>query len=448
MKKSKIMLSSIIALSLTACGSGGSGDSGGLHVVDTIENPVYIGEAKAISSLGYSLEVYRGGFNGSINNCVDNSTSYYESERTLIFGASSNLPKDDYVYAATVVENKITETLDVMNILREDFSQYKGALLSSDVSDLAASIGLEKKYGNSSDPGYDRDTTLAALESDHPFFYSYLFEVYQNDYGVEELKDFIANTVTGDDSLLGFSKLSITMGSLDRLNTLYNDLNGASGTRYQYDNSKIVICIDAGRDLYSGWGSGDLYGITFGSNTAKGRRDAKTVIKHELVHHVQLTLTGGKNLERWFSEGQAVSLSGQSVSSSFGSVNPANAVGTDSSSHFYGNSDSEYADYGLTYNEAVYASSIGVESTVDMMLEMRKNLKEELGTLYYKAFESAFENNIKNLYDFKQNDIGLNGLDCIGYPTDYFDDAFYNSSNYSFSYLVYQDACPNIRTSL
>ena len=78
-----------------------------------------------------------------------------------------------------------------------------------------------------------------------------------------------------------------------------------------FDPVRIGVCIDP--NMPSGSGTGELWGITVGPG-ARG-----DIVHHELVHYAQARLFGGYpfvHAPRWFTEGQATFMAGQSVAGS------------------------------------------------------------------------------------------------------------------------------------
>lgn len=75
-----------------------------------------------------------------------------------------------------------------------------------------------------------------------------------------------------------------------------------------FEPVRIGVCID--QAMPSGSGTGKYWGITVGPN-ARG-----DIIHHELVHYAQVRLFGGEAFvhgPRWFTEGQATYMAGQSI---------------------------------------------------------------------------------------------------------------------------------------
>ncbi|MEJ6123418.1 hypothetical protein MT390_16345 [Vibrio sp. 2-Bac 85] len=435
MKKSKIMLSSIIALSLTACGGGGgdskNGSSGGGESDKAITSYVN-GEFKSMTENNINLSRYidNTSFNSGLNSCTKGSDKYFESYTdsgevgTIVF-ASGNVPENDYKYAATVVEDKISEVLEKLNLSAYDYLEYKGSLSPKDLSYLNYIISNEIDSLSYDDPDLEVDEedynkkrqeyALKQMKDNHGSVYELLLSYYSELMSDEEANKLIYLAVTdrydedtGEIYILSSVLRTVLLSNSQKTAKLADEYI-ESEYEYEYHPEKIVVCIDPNRSNGS-WGEGNLDGIIFGSNTSAGRNDSQQVIKHELVHHLQSVLTGDNiDLERWFSEGMASSIANQSIKE--GSViNVTNVI-----NDMEEDGRSLYPEYGYAYRE--FESKYLLGNVSELLLSIRENYTDDDsgGFTYYKKFENAFNESVgyvTSLYEFK-NELG--GFDCSVY---------------------------------
>ena len=185
---------------------------------------------------------------------------------------------------------------------------------------------------------------------------------------------------------------------------LYNDLkaefeaNGAytDATAVEVLDSidKMVVCLSSTRSN-SEWGMGTKTGFEVASKSAAQRSDDLTIATHEVIHHLQITITapldGNIALERWFSEGQAVKLSGMSVTTDKGHGRQTlDVIGFPESGGVYGFANpNEYPDYGQAYNW--FLNKFGQNAGVDFLFDIRNNSVSPHGyTFDHESFVDSF----------------------------------------------------------
>jgi hypothetical protein len=155
---------------------------------------------------------------------------------------------------------------------------------------------------------------------------------------------------------------------------------------------KMVVCLSSSRSN-SEWGMGTKTGFEVAAKSAAQRSDDLTIGTHEVIHHLQITITasldGNIALERWFSEGQAVNLSGMAVTTDKGHGRlTLDVTGFLESQDVYGfGNPNEYPDYGQSYNW--FLGKFGQSAGVDFLFDLRNNGESVHG--YSDDFETFVE---------------------------------------------------------
>lgn len=261
---------------------------------------------------------------------------YYETDNTLVFG-NPNLPDSDFVQAAQWIERNLDNALNTMGLTKESYYQARGGLRLEALNRLRNELwqlDAAETYGTFTIPANSQNLT----EDRHIRSYNMVIEAKD--------KDVI-------DSLI----LEPTSGYSDEKQIVVED--------------KIYVCIHENESPW-GWGEGHSLGINVGAASLYVPNELDQIITHELIHTFQYAIAGYIDwlpLPRWFSEGQAVYLSGMKVAdkSEHSEYDPTSVV------RFYdeyGDPSEAYKHYGLAYQYLVEANGH------DCIIEMMRNVKQ------------------------------------------------------------------------
>ncbi len=329
----KLLIISSLILTLSACGGGGgdegeeSSNNNSNYVppnTSTVSGQFYhsTDTEKYFSTEDFpSYEQY----GQNARHCYQSYNDYYfESEKTMVFG-NPDLPESDFKQAATWVENNLASALTSMGISEQEFFDAKTSIRLGRLKEIRNWL-YQKGYPNFSYPAeFDSWTNQQ-----------------QNDWATKTTKDLTTDEV-----------VNLT------LNDPYTQYKTESDYKLE---DKIYVWLHETTQPY-GWGEGTAIGITIGAESIVVPDDINKLIQHELIHTIQYAISAdfdGFKLPRWFSEGQAVYLSGMSVAKkvNHSAYDPTLVVYF---SDEYGDSSLAYEHYGLAYqyiNDANGQSSI------------------------------------------------------------------------------------------
>jgi hypothetical protein len=270
----------------------------------------------------------------SAKHCYQNYNDYYfETDKTMVFG-NPNLPESDYKQAATWVENNFNSALTAMGISESEYFNTRYNVRLAGLKHIRNRLNYKE---------YDS------------FTYPSEFDSWNNQQQVDWA-----------------TKTAKLMNSEEAVNLLINDSYSPFQTKEEAVlEDKVYVCLHENTNPY-GWGEGNLVGITIGAASITVPNDVNKLIQHELIHTIQQALTANFEefgLPRWYSEGQAVALSGMSV------ANKANHNEYDPTlivSYFdeYGDPSDAYEHYGLAYQ---YLKDANGQPAI---LNMMKGIKE------------------------------------------------------------------------
>lgn len=324
-----LVISSLI-LTLSACGGSEHGEQS--PNTSTVSGQFYhsTDTGKFFSTEEFpSYEQY----GGNARHCYQSYNDYYfESEKTMVFG-NPKLPESDFKQAATWVENNLASALTSMGISEQEFFSLR-TNIRIDARKNLRNLFRYKSIDNFTYPdGYD------SWEEQQVF-----------DWATNKVKGLSDNEIE-----------SILLSSFD----------------YKYQSKqdfvieqKIYVCLHEKTNDW-GWGEGTPIGITIGAESIATPNDVNKLIQHELIHTIQHAISAdidGSKLPHWFSEGQAVYLSGMSVAkkTNHNEYDPTLVVYF---SDQYGDSSLAYKHYGLAYQ--YIKDSNGQPSIVTMMKKMK-----------------------------------------------------------------------------
>lgn len=371
----KLILASMTSMILSACGGGGSdagttegrvtgnGNSGGAPV-----------NAEGIFKSSYDTNVFfspDAGFNSTYDGflgqnskgCIESYNDYYyETENTLIFG-NPDLREADFKQAATWIEKNFNESLAVMGITKKQYFSARGNIRLKAISHLGLSLS-----GLTGDEPYGAFTLLTVDE--------------RGMYSQMERQD-------------RAYKMLVSASSEDLKGTL---LDGKTYENYESEwqfilEDKIYVCLHENTNSW-GWGEGHSAGITIGAPSVYTPKNVEQLIKHELIHAIQWALGGfynGMAFPRWFTEGQAVYLSGMEVAkkSEHAEFDPTRVLSYWDET---GDPSIGYKHYALAYQYLAEAN--GHSAILNMMKQSKlyfstNTLEGEEQEAYTKAFNES-----------------------------------------------------------
>jgi hypothetical protein len=323
-----------------------------------------------------------GSDSGNSNDTCLGEYNYFESENVLVYGNSS-LESEDFQYAATLVENKLSEALSLLGISREEFDDKR--------------------------PQYT------------PGIGQRIISMFRN--GIADISIIDPDLVNTWDSLDSTKKQAILKSHWNglsdvgqtELTVIYADLLVDMNLTENTLPEKIGVCLDADMNSTS-FGEGTLFGMNLAPKSVASRSDAEQVVLHELIHTIQINVAMPENdstsiIDIWFLEGQATFLAGQQVAKSADGYYPVDVViESDAGNQFQGNGGLAYSHYAKAYS---YIHSHSESSIIEFFLDVRGyNGNNNTGFSSYSSyrFSDAFDSNMKKsngsvltLDDFRAN---------------------------------------------
>jgi hypothetical protein len=385
------MIISIVAISVLAgCGGGGS-DSGSSNNGNNGNNGnggnvTYVaGEFKSADTTGKYLTRDTDAFaNGGLECAQTYNYNYFESANVLVYGDPS-LPNTDFQYAATLVENNLSNAFSLMGVTHAEFNQSRPQYPPSIVNNVIT--GYLEEHVVTTDSGTETKD-ISDIDSDFPAPANWDDMSYSS--RLSAIKGYW-NTIS-DDKQAAFL-------------VAYGELLSFDAIDGQEIPEKIVVCLDQSKD--SGiYGQGSLLGMNIAPQSKADRSDASQVVLHELIHTVQLNVSLPVDSaiavnDHWFMEGQATYLAGQKTASSFDGYYPVNVVG------FY-EEEQHFSDSGLAYEHYAKAYSyLATQNGSSVLLGLLNDVRTYTGEVLVEAgngvssdrFRHAFDQNIKDSKD-------------------------------------------------
>lgn len=340
----KAILSTAIISILAGCGGGGgetensSGGSnpspggGTSYVSGAFKNAVETGDYfNKISPITDSTDQY-----GALAQaCTSQNEYYFESARVQVFGAQS-LPESDFKQVATWVEAGLDVVVGKMSITFDELLERRRSLAIWAYTDGAYAIS-QKLIPNVQYPdGFDS----WSYSEKEQFGKSYLANANYNE------------------------KNSIVKAYYKEQGHEIDEI------KYSY-GKKVRVCLHQSDNNFQ-YGEGIFNGINVAAPSVNTVNNNAQVINHELVHMVQQGIshnTGSSSISRWFSEGQAVYISGQQVAArdSHNDFDTPSFV-TFFDEHGYDQAEI-YKHYGLAYKYIQEANSI--DAIMNMIADLR-----------------------------------------------------------------------------
>ncbi|MGR5437047.1 hypothetical protein [Vibrio owensii] len=398
-----IVMSSVL---LTACGGGEGGSSDGDLGGTSISSDSYVaGSFKDASATNLNHLLYPDQTDLGWD-CVQNSDGrYFESGRVIVVG-ESGMSDDDYRWGATLGERSLDRALAAFGLTHEQYLSLKPGV-STEIARRITSMLAEIDYPNTGDPAlsinlYDDEVLDRYFDgATRPSLYD---AQPVSDWRI--IRDYIV-----DNGLYGVNAWTTRPFEVEVLRMthqeqaeLYADLKAEFDANGAYTDAtpvdvfdsidKMVVCLSSTRSS-SEWGMGTKTGFEVSAKSAAQRSDDLTIATHEVIHHLQITITapldGNIALERWYSEGQAVELSGMAVNSDKGHGRlTLDATGFSESQDIYGFANpNEYPDYGQSYNW--FLSKFGQSAGIGLLFDIRNNSEHPHGyTFDHESFVESF----------------------------------------------------------
>ncbi|WP_010446547.1 hypothetical protein [Vibrio rotiferianus] len=398
-----IVMSSVL---LTACGGGeggsGDGDLGGT----SISSGSYVTGSFKDASVTHLNHLLYPDQTDLGWDCVQNSDGrYFESGRVIVVG-ESGMSDDDYRWGATLGERSLDRALAAVGLSHEQYLSLKPGV-STEIANRITGMLAEIDYANSGDPAlsinlYDDEVLERYFDgATRPGLYD---AQPVSDWRV--ISDYIVNN-----GLYGVNawttrpfEVEFQRMTHQEQADLYNDLKAEFEANGAYTDptpvevfdsiDKMVVCLSSTRSN-SEWGMGTKTGFEVAAKSAVQRSDDLAIATHEVIHHLQITITapldGDIGLERWYSEGQAVKLSGMVVTSDKGHGRlTLDVTGFSESQDIYGFANpNEYPDYGQSYNW--FLSKFGQDAGVGLLFYIRNNGETAQGWSHdFESFVQTF----------------------------------------------------------
>jgi hypothetical protein len=295
MNFTKALSLSVLALVLTACGGSGSSDSGtgsnntgtgnnggssnngsGSYVSGQFKNSGDTGEYYIKSDLNSGFVEQE--FGSLARKCVtDNNDYYFESDRTMVFGSRS-LDKDTFKRVATLVEDNLDGALSLMSMTYSELIEERSSIATFAIRHVRTALPIMDFYGKPDN--YDDMSSHEQMLWGLMYFDS-LSKADQVNFAIEAGKE-----------------LGMTYEQKD---VLYKD--------------KVYVCLNESGST-TNVGEGNRIGLSLSVPVLFNISGLDELVTHELIHTAQYALVRsleGGILPKWFVEGQAVYLSGQSI---------------------------------------------------------------------------------------------------------------------------------------
>lgn len=398
-----IVMSSVL---LAGCGGGEGGSSDGDLGGTSISSGSYVaGSFKDANVTNLNHLIYLNQTDLGWD-CVQNSDGrYFESGRVIVVG-ENGMSDDDYRWGATLGERSLDRALAAFGFTHEQYLSLKPGV-STEIARRITSMLAEIDYANTGDPAlsinlYDDEVLDRYFDgATRPGLYD---AGPVSDWRV--ISDYIV-----DNGLYGVSawttrpfEVALQRMTHQEQADLYNDLKTEFEVNGAYTDptpgevfdsiDKMVVCLSSTRSN-SEWGMGTKTGFEVAAKSAAQRSDDLTIATHEVIHHLQITITapldGDIVLERWYSEGQAVKLSGMSVTSDKSHNRPTlEVIAFAESQQIYGfGNQYEYSDYGQAYNW--FLNKFGQDAGVGLLFDIRNNGETAQGWSHdFESFVQTF----------------------------------------------------------
>ncbi|MCF4174307.1 hypothetical protein [Vibrio sp. McD22-P3] len=394
-----------LILSLVACGGEGDGDgssgSGGDSLGSTSISPssyISVSEQSAALTPNESISQHLMNLSeimGSGNNAADSDRYYTSDNGRIIVIGPAHLPEDDFKWAATLGNIALTRALSAMNLDHNEYLKLKSGLSVDAASEIDFMI---RDMGDFTSSNYTTDYApiLNRILDGSNVTYAYgsvavpTWSGLQAHYSAFEQAEYQRELAVALAILPSAKEVEL----YDDLVAAYSGNGENRNVPAPYGIEPLVVRLDDTRSN-SEWGAGTRYGFEVAPKSVIQCSDDVQIATHEVIHHLQITITnptdGGTGLERWFSEGQAVKLSGMEVGRSQHQY-PTLDVETfsDVPSVYPGFPEYEYEHYGQAYNW--FVSKFGASAQYDILYDIRDDVDSVIEDDFSKreAFINSF----------------------------------------------------------
>lgn len=350
-----VLLSSV--LSLAACGGGSGGDTdgsntggtGGTGDTGSYVSGVFKNASETGDFFNKKHSTYSADQHGSLaESCIVENDYYFESDLVQVYG-SRGLPESDYKKIATWVQTAFNSAAVKMDTSFDEVMNSRRGLVDWADSLARAAVALQIVDG----VNYPSDFSSKDFSEKELFAHKYIAHASYKDKLLAARKYLDANNISGKDVEIGYGK-------------------------------KIRVCLHNNTSSFR-YGEGVFNGMNIAAPSVRVANDYAKIFEHEMIHMIQLALAHSKNpniMSRWFTEGQAVYLSGQEIAAHKDHYTvdvPSYVFAPDES----GRDPSElYKHYGLAYKYLEEAN--GKDAIMKMIAELKNyvNLSTQLPSGY------------------------------------------------------------------
>ncbi len=352
MFKKKPLLKTVVAaaltMGLTAC-VGGDDDEGSSGLPS--EKDYAAGQFKDASVEGVAYPENLGFAGGQNGRSCSGETHYFETEdgRIRVYGSTA-FSKTDFRVISTMLQNRLDLVMGKFGITWDEFVAQRPTFTLDHLSTLVSSYRNWAAYVSETNPSLSpgSDETYAEKQTLD-------WQAWQN--------------LSLDEQLAFAESNAPVMGFMEEDATL-NDL--------LLPRESMVVCLSPGMGG-SMFGEGSQLGIQVPPETSTYHSRVGEIFTHEIVHFVQANIShvGQSNpfavMPRWFTEGQAVYLAGQSIASTnhHYNLNAASIITWDDALNAGYDSGFMYQHYGLAY-KYIHENN-GMSAVVAMMQSMKSN---------------------------------------------------------------------------
>lgn len=334
-----------VLLGLTACGGGD--DSGGGSALPS-EADFVSGSFKDARVEGTA---YPSGIRyaaGSTGTQCEGQTHYFETDdgQIRIYGSTA-FSETDFRVVATMIGQRLGKVMDAFGMTWDEFVEQRPYFTLDHLGSLVESYRPD--WQDHIDPGQQDDPTIYAMATPEVVDESAQAWDVWSALSLEEQKAFADR---------GYFTASLEDTLLPR--------------------EAVVACLVSGTSG-STVAEGSQLGIQVPGETSTYHSKVGEIFTHEIVHFVQNNIAhvGQDNpysvMPRWFSEGQAAFMAGQSVASPdhHHNFDPVDVVTFDDETDSGYDSGFTYEHYALAYQ--YLHENNGRDTMVDMMLAMKTN---------------------------------------------------------------------------
>lgn len=342
------------AILLTACGGGGGG--GGAPSADAFVSGTFQDANQTGKTFPTDRETH-----GYYGGACSGESNYFETDsgRIRIYGSTA-FSADDFRAMATLIEQRLDETLSKFGLTWELFKEERGFLTIYAMRNVLGEM--------TSDPSLELGEDASGADA---------YDLWRQ-WSESERQSYVA-------------------GLPDKLNQQAEDLGfdqeewwtPITDDQFQrLEKDFLIGCLSPGMGGGT-FGEGTLAGILMPPERQQWPGSVGQIVTHELVHFIQQNLYNEAAnpylLPRWFSEGQAVFLSGQRIANQAHHYNyePQEVIGF---SDEYGDLGMAYQHYGLAYS---YIANNNSQTSINDLLRLMKDTVDNPGLYELSVLETG-----------------------------------------------------------